>query len=502
MDLDYFALSGWGKLIYKLKKYFGAIPSRLSTAFGKIGKGILSFFMAIANMFRGIWDTFKKGSVGTKLSFIIMGSGCMMTGQLVRGIVYLAVEVLFIIYMVMFGAAQLALFTTLGTTVGGPIYDPATGLESGMALGDNSLTILLFSVMTIVIMLIVAVMYVKSIRDSYANDCTLALGKRPDGIGKDISNMLDKNFHTTLLFAPTAGVVLFTIIPLIFMLLIAFTNYDYSTQPPKNLFTWVGFDNFIAMFNGSASGSISATTFFQILGWTLLWAALSTITTYIGGIILALMINKKGIFGKKIYRNIFVLTIAVPQFVSLLVISKFLGTNGLLNELMLSWGWITERIPFLEKVGLARTMVIIVNMWVGLPYTMLSMTGILMNIPEDLYEAAKIDGASSFKMFMKITMPYMLVVTGPYLITQFIGNINNFNVIFLLTGGGPTIGMPAPAGKTDLLITWLYDLTINGTEPDYKMGSVIGILMFAVCSISSLLAYRYVGSQQKEEVFQ
>ena len=150
-----------------------------------------------------------------------------------------------------------------------------------------------------------------------------------------------------------------------------------------------------------------------------------------------------------------------------------------------------------------RICIIIVNMWIGVPYSMLICSGILMNIPADLYESAKIDGAGPVRCFFKITLPYMLFVTGPYLITQFIGNINNFNVIFLLSGGAPgdILKYTDGAKGTDLLITWLYKLSL-GIDKDYKLASVIGILVFVISAVFSLLVYNKSSAVKKEEDFQ
>ncbi len=131
---------------------------------------------------------------------------------------------------------------------------------------------------------------------------------------------------------------------------------------------------------------------------------------------------------------------------------------------------------------------------------MLQTTGILKNIPAELYESAKVDGANAFVTFFKITLPYMLFVTTPYLITTFTGNINNFNIIYLLSGGGPTIRPGDTAGKTDLLVTWLYKLTVD--KQYYNIGAVIGILTFVVLAIISLVTYRNTGSYKNEEEFQ
>ena len=129
-----------------------------------------------------------------------------------------------------------------------------------------------------------------------------------------------------------------------------------------------------------------------------------------------------------------------------------------------------------------------------------------MNIPGDLYESAQIDGANAWTQFWKITMPYIIFVTGPSLLTTFIGNINNFNVIYFLTGGSDGVGTKAmlhySAGQTDLLITWLFRITAAKTTPEYAMGSVIGVLMFVVCAFFSLIMYKRMGSVKNEEAFQ
>jgi arabinogalactan oligomer/maltooligosaccharide transport system permease protein len=132
---------------------------------------------------------------------------------------------------------------------------------------------------------------------------------------------------------------------------------------------------------------------------------------------------------------------------------------------------------------------------------MLIVTGLLMNIPAELYESARIDGANAFQSFRKITLPYMLFVTGPFLLTQFIGNLNNFNVIFLLNQGNPkSLELTNNAGATDLLVTWLYKMTIN--DSNYKIAAVIGIMVFIVTAVISLIVYNVLPSVKDEEGFQ
>jgi arabinogalactan oligomer/maltooligosaccharide transport system permease protein len=216
------------------------------------------------------------------------------------------------------------------------------------------------------------------------------------------------------------------------------------------------------------------------------------------GMILALIINRKNTHFKGFWRFCFVLSIAVPQFVSLLIMHTMLTQQGAVNVILQNLGLIDTALPFWQDPIWARVTVIVINLWVGIPYTMLQVTGILQNIPSELYEAAKMDGAGAFTIFRKITLPYMLFVTAPYLITTFTGNINNFNVIYLLSGGGPTY-VGDTAGQTDLLVTWLYKLTIE--KQYYNIGAVIGIMTFIVLSIVALVTYRNSASYKNEEAF-
>ncbi|MBO6196984.1 MAG: sugar ABC transporter permease, partial [Butyrivibrio sp.] len=260
-----------------------------------------------------------------------------------------------------------------------------------------------------------------------------------------------------------------------------------------------GLENFknLVSFSGAGIGP----TFLQVLLWTLVWALFATFTNYFLGLAVAMLINKKGIKFKKLWRTILVLTIAVPQFVSLLYVMKMFANDGLINGYLIKWGIIKTYIPFWTDPMLARITIILVNIWIGIPYMMLIATGLLMNIPEDLYESARIDGANPWQMFRSITLPYMLFVTGPFLLTQFTGNLNNFNVIYLLTQGKPqSVNLAEKAGNTDLLITWLYKMTVNDTN--YRMAAVIGIMVFVVTAVISLVVYNMLPSVKDEEGFQ
>lgn len=457
-------------------------------------KKVAAFFKGIGKELKETGLTFKEGDWKTKVSFLILGFGSLMRRYYLRGIAFLAIEVLYIWYMVAFGAGYLAKFSTLGTVE--THMDPATFLT---VYGDNSFLILLWGLLTIILTFFFVLIWFMNVRENRNEEQCLKEGKKVPSVKEDLYQLLDAKFHVTLLALPTLGIFVFMILPILFVVGVAFTNYDYNHQSPAKLFTWVGLENFKNLLSIGTAGF--GGTFYRVLGWTLVWAFFATFLNYFLGMGVAILINKKGIKFKKLWRTILVMTIAIPQFVSLLYVTKLFANDGLINSYLLKWGVISDYIPFWTNPTLARITIIIVNCWVGIPYLMLIVTGILMNIPEDLYESARIDGANGWQMFRKITLPYMLFVTGPYLLTQFTGNINNFNIIYLLSGGGPqSMSLVGSAGSTDLLVTWLYKMTY--TETNYAMAAVIGIMVFVVMAVTSLIAYSLLPSVKDEEGFQ
>lgn len=464
---------------------------------GTFYKAYKDFGNSIKKSLTEIGRAIKYGDFKTRLSFIIMGFGNFMRGQIVRGLLFLSLQATYLFFLINFGVKYLAKLGTLGTDKFYKVFDEARGIYINTP-GDNSLLILLFSVVTIFACFGFLAVYFANIKSAYrAQVIQKNLGKLPN-FKDDFKSLFDKNFHITLLTLPSLGALLFTVLPLVFMVLMAFTNFDRDHQPPGNMFTWVGLENFKDIFY---QNPVKSTTFFNLLIWTLTWAFFATFSNYIIGMILALMINKKGIKFKAFWRTCFVVSIAVPAFVTLLLMNEMLDNLGPVNVLLKDvLGWTSSAIPFLTDGNLARITVIVVNVWIGVPYTLLITSGILMNIPADLYESARIDGAGPVKAFMRITLPYMLFITSPYLITQFIGNINNFNVIYFLTGGGPLSLDYFQAGKTDLLVTWLYKQTV--TQQNYNLASTIGILVFVICAVISLITFNITSSAKKEETFQ
>ena len=479
---------------HKFVSFFVALPGKIKNLGIKIGLFFKNLFFGIVNWFKDLGLTFVHGDWKTKVSYFIMGFGNITRKQIMRGLLFLAFEVVFIAYMIGIGGHYLSRLYILGTVA-------QQQLDDGSVIpGENSFMILLYGVLTLFFIVAFIYTWYLNIKQNKINEQIIKDKKKLDTAKDDLRALVDENFHKTLLALPVLGILIFTVLPIFFMILVAFTNYDAQHTPPNNLFGWAGFDNFGQLFTWTNSGGASfSMTFGQILLWTLVWAFFATFTNYFLGMGVAMLINKKGIKLKKVWRTILVFSIAIPQFISILFVSNMFATDGIINGIITNLGGKT--IDFWGNEWTARITVIIVNIWIGVPYLMLIVTGILMNIPADLYKSANIDGANGIQQYTKITLPYMLFITGPYLLTSFTGNMNNFNVIYLLTGGGPTTqAYFGNAGKTDLLITWLFSLAVN--DSNYKLAAVIGIMVFIVVAGLSLVIYNVIPSTKNEEGFQ
>lgn len=466
---------------------------------------------------RRYWNEIKtawvQGNLWTRLSLLVMGSGYCACDRWGKGILMTLMEVFFFLFTGRVSWQYIRKLNTLGTVQRKETLDLTT-LQKTVNHYDNSLLILLFGVVGILIIAAFVALYVSNFKTVFRMQQMKEHGEHINTMKEDCRELINRKFYVSLLALPVLGVILVNVIPIIFMICVAFTNYDMDHQPPTYLFTWVGLKNFRQLFTSSATVTFGY-AFIRILFWTLLWALLATFSTYFGGIMLAKLINDRQVRWKKMWRTLFVITIAIPQFVTLLLVGKMFGDYGIVNSICSKTG-LTDLlrqiglvgkglsyIPFLTKPGWAHVMIVLINIWVGVPFQMLSATGILMNIPHEQMESAKIDGANERQIFWKITMPYMLFVTGPSLLTALIANINNFNVIYLLTTDYVTSNMNyanSNAKEVDLLVTWLFRLTNDYSN--YKMASVIGICVFCICAVLTLIGFTRMIAGNKEEEFQ
>lgn len=423
-------------------------------------------------------------SVQVKASMIVMGTGQLMYHQWVKGFLYLAVLIAAILYFILTGVSDVIGFFTLGTVEA----DPWLGTQ-----GDDSVIMLLRGLFSFMVMIAVVLVYRSNVKDIVECDKKVHMGKELPAFGKAVSIFLDRKFYIVALALPVAGVLVFQVIPIVFMILIAFTNYGGDIVPPK-LVDWIGIGNFTKIL---ALSDIK-NTFFKILGWNLIWAFASTFLNYFGGLGLALLLNKECVKGKKFWRAFPILAYAVPGFITLLAFKFMFSYGGPINYYITSAGG--SAVGFLDiDAGIkAKLIGLFVNAWISIPTSMLLATGILSNMNTDLYEAASIDGATKWKQFVKITLPFVIFSTTPVLITSFIGNFNNFGVFYFLRGGLYMDGYFL-ASDTDLLINWLYNLSIDNNY--YGIGAAVSLIIFIITSVISLTVYVRSSAYRKEDTF-
>ena len=247
---------------------------------------------------------------------------------------------------------------------------------------------------------------------------------------------------------------------------------------------WVGVDNFARVFGDERIRG----SFLSVLVWTVAFAAISTASTFVLGLGLALLLNKQRMRSRFVYRSLLILPNAFPVFLAAFVWSGMLNTDfGFINQTLFGGAqieWLTD--PWLAKLS-----TLVLNLWLGFPYMFLVCTGALQSIPDELTEAARVDGASAWRTLVSVRLPLLLVSVAPVLITTFTFNFNNFNVIYLLTGGGPPdLSAPVPVGSTDILISFVYKLAFGGAGRDYGLACAISILIFLIVAVVAIVSFR------------
>ena len=243
----------------------------------------------------------------------------------------------------------------------------------------------------------------------------------------------------------------------------------------------VGFSNFSSVLTNATLRA----GFLTIFAWNVVFALVSVVSTFVLGMLLALLLNDARLRGRALYRSILILPYALPMFVTALVWSSMFNQDyGLINKILhLNIDWLGD--PWAAKAA-----ILITNLWLGFPYMFIVCTGALQSIPGDVLEAAKIDGASAMRTMRSVIMPLLLVAVGPLLIASFAFNFNNFGLIFLLTGGGPFEAANTNIGSSDLLITYAYRLAFSGVSPNYGLAATVSIFIFFIVGLMSYEGFR------------
>lgn len=380
-------------------------------------------------------------------------------------------------------------------------------VESIPIEGHISTILLIEGLIAVLLSLFFMIFMVWSIIDAYRTSEKRRKDEEVETTKEYFKSVWENGFEYIVLSPALFVLTFISIMPILFGFIIAFTSISGAQSMVDN-FDYVGFKNFFALFNFSSGlGASFGKAFWSVLWWTIIWAVLSTATVFFGGFIQAMIINSEKVVFRKFWRTILILPWAIPALLSQMVFSVMFKETGFVNQLLRDAGLynIFTNLgilgkPFNEVSGIAkyfwlgheniqwftnsfnipfvRGALVVVNIWLGFPYFMALMTGIMTAIDKNLYEAADIDGATSMQKTMKITVPLVLYSTAPILIMTFSGNFNNFGVIYFITGGGPNAGLASRgyAGSTDILISWMYSLTVDHNI--YNMASVFSVLVF------------------------
>ncbi|CAM3774029.1 ABC transporter permease subunit [Mesobacillus thioparans] len=358
---------------------------------------------------------------------------------------------------------------------------------------DHSIFLLVKGILAVIVLLFGIGFYLFNLNDAYKVGLIRDSGERITTVKEQYNNLIDNGFPY-LIMSPGFLLLIFVVVfPIIFVVLLAFTNYDLYHSPPAKLVDWVGLKNFFDLFQLESWRQ----TFFSVLSWTIIWTFVAT-TFQVGlGMFLAILVNQKDVKGKAIIRTVFILPWAVPAFVSILVFAGMFNESfGAINRDILGMFGI-DPIPWMTEAVYTKIALIMIQTWLGFPFIFAMTTGVLQSIPEELYEAATVDGATNFQKFKNITLPLVLFATAPILITQYTFNFNNFNIIYLFNGGGPAVP-GANAGGTDILISWIYSLTM--TSAQYSKAAAITMLLSLIVIGVALWQFKRTKSFQEEDM--
>lgn len=401
--------------------------------------------------------TIEKSNAHAKkaaLLSIVPGLGQFYNHQKVKGS-------LFLFFFVMYGVVFSDLFNI--------------GLWGLVTLGtelprDNSVFLLAKGLIALIVLVFGLFFYYLNIRDAYKNGELRDQGVRVHSIKESYHALLEEGYPY-LMSSPAFFLLVFSVIfPILFSISLAFTNYDLYHSAPANLADWVGLETFKKIF----TVDIWRSTFFNVLGWTVIWTLIASTLQVAIGVFLAVVTHQRELKFKKLFRTILILPWAVPGFVTILVFAgMFNDSFGAINHSILSFFQISP-IPWLTDANWTRLALLIIQGWLGFPYIFIVTTGTLQSIPDDLYEAATIDGASAVQKFKNITLPLVLYSMAPIIITQYTFNFNNFNIIYLFNAGGPAVP-GSTAGGTDILVSWIYKLTMQNSQ--YALAAALTILL-------------------------
>ncbi|OIJ18438.1 sugar ABC transporter permease [Anaerobacillus alkalidiazotrophicus] len=410
----------------------------------------------------------SHSKIAAVLSALFMGLGQIYNKQYIKGILLSLSKVLVLVFFSRPIIDGLYGLITLGETP--QVRQRGRIIEQG----DHSILLMAEGLLLLFLLIAILFVYYFNIRDAYQIGKLREQGKAIQPFKATMKNVWENGFAYILITPTALFMVLLTVFPLIFTALIAFTNYSSPNYlPPANLVDWVGLQQFVRLFTMESWRG----TFIGVFSWTIIWATLSTVMVVFFGLFVAVVLSQKVVKFTKFWRNLFILPWAVPGFVTILIFrSMYNGQYGIINDMLRAVG--LNGIPWLSDPLWAKVAVLLTNLWLGFPFWMALFTAILTTISKELYEAAQVDGATIVQQFRKITFPIVMVAAVPLMVFTFAFNFNQLTFIYLMTEGGPTNSNYNFAGHTDILLSWIFKMTLDNGQ--YAIASAVALLVFLI----------------------
>ena len=445
----------------------------------KVNKRILNADVADARRATPV-EVEKTKPIYTYSTFILPGLGQLLNKQYVKSIFFF-IGTLFI-YL-----AAIPYALGYGNYQGNGVAGLVTLAEGGRRI-DKSLIFMIEGIVAIFLLLFAIAIYYASYRDVKSTEKGIIKGTRGKNWFETTQTIEEEGFPILVSIPALIVITFIVLVPIMTAILLSFTGMDPSNQ---SKFPWVGLRNYklIALGEGLA-GSV----FWLILGWTLVWTLLATTLAILIGFGLALLANNPRVRGKSFFRMVYLLPWAVPAFITIMFFSIMFSNTGAITLLIEKYFGVL--IDFKNNTMWSRTILIMMQGWLGSSYVFLLATGVLQAIPEDLYEAADIDGANGWQKIKRITLPMVLFQTAPLLINQYTFNFNNFSIIYLFNGGGPF--NPSRygnlAGSSDILISYIYKLTMDNQYQaigaSITLVVSLGLMIFAFIGFKNSKAFK------------
>ncbi|MEN9873393.1 MAG: hypothetical protein RL186_290 [Pseudomonadota bacterium] len=284
------------------------------------------------------------------------------------------------------------------------------------------------------------------------------------------------------------GMLALAFFPFFYGVTLSFTDTTLLNQGQSFAQRWIGLSNYVSILNdfrfGGEGTAFNYQNFYWTLGVTIVWTITNVGLGVSIGLGLAILLNTKGLRGVAIYRTLLILPWAIPNYITALTWKgMFHPQFGAINQIISAFGG--TPVQWFDSFGPSFITGLATNAWLSFPFMMVVALGALQSVDEDMYEAARIDGASSWQQFWHITLPSLRPALLPAIIVSVVWTFNMFNVIYLVSAG-------QPSGSTEILVTRAYKIAFEeyryGYAAAYSVVIFLILLMYGVFQIKATAA--------------